>query len=88
VLACAMVTCLSLCLRHGLWAGRWSVWECRVVLRGMSMHRRVLSVHFRKDVSLHACAIGGLFLSSSRCSVVMWRLRQGFLSSYYSGALS
>jgi hypothetical protein len=45
------------------------------------MHRRVFSVHFRKDESLHACAIGGLFLSSSRSSVDMWRLRYGFLSS-------
>jgi hypothetical protein len=54
VLACAKETCVSLCLRHGLWAGRWSVWECRVVLRGMAMHRRVLSVHFLR-VSTCVC---------------------------------
>jgi hypothetical protein len=43
----------------------------RVVLRRMSMPRKVLSVHFRMLVSLHACAIGGLFLLSSRSSVVL-----------------
>jgi hypothetical protein len=53
----------------GLVAGQSG--KSRVMLRGMSMHHRVLSVHFRKDVSLHACAIGGLFLSSSRSSVDM-----------------
>jgi hypothetical protein len=53
----------------GLVAGQFG--KPRVVLRGMSMLSRVLSVHFRKDMSVHACAIGGLFLLSSRISVDM-----------------
>jgi hypothetical protein len=44
------------------------LWDSRNVLRGVSMHRWVLSRHFMKDLSLHACAIGSLFLSSSRSS--------------------
>jgi hypothetical protein len=66
---------MNSCLRHGLWAGRWSVWDKLCRAEGHSMHRRVFSVHFRKHESLHACAIGGLYLSSSSSSVDMWRLR-------------
>jgi hypothetical protein len=44
----------------GLVAGQFG--KSCVVLRGMSMHGRVFSVHFRKDVSLHACAIGALLV--------------------------
>jgi hypothetical protein len=40
----------------------------RNVLRGVSMHRRVLLRHFMKDLSLHARAMGILFYSSSRSS--------------------
>jgi hypothetical protein len=63
----------------GLVAGR--LWDSRVVQRGVSMHLSVLSRHFMKDVSLHACAIGGLYLSSSRRSVDMWRLARVFLAA-------
>jgi hypothetical protein len=48
----------------GLVVGK--LWDSLIVLRGVSMHRGVLSRHFMKDFSLHACAIGRLFLSSSR----------------------
>jgi hypothetical protein len=51
------------------------LWDSRVVRRDVSMHHGVLSRHFMKGVSLHACAIGGLFLSSSRNSVDMSRPR-------------
>jgi hypothetical protein len=63
----------------GLVVGR--LWDSRVVRRGMSMHPGVLSRHFMRDVSLHACAIGGLILSFSRCSVDMWRLARDFLAA-------
>jgi hypothetical protein len=32
------------------------LWDCCVMLRGVSMHGAVLSRHFKKDLSLHACA--------------------------------
>jgi hypothetical protein len=52
----------------GLVAGQF--WKPRVVLRGMSMPGRVLSVHFRKDMSVHACAIGGLVIFKNFCRYV------------------
>jgi hypothetical protein len=63
----------------GLVVGR--LWDNRVVRRGVSMHLGVLSRHCMKDVSLHTCAIGGLYLSSSRRSVDMWRLARVYLDS-------
>jgi hypothetical protein len=43
-------------------------WDSRNVLRGVSRRRGVSSRHFMKDWSLRACAIGRLFMSSSRSS--------------------
>jgi hypothetical protein len=42
--------------------------DSRIVQTGISMHRRVFSMQFMKDLSLYACAVGRLFLSSSRSS--------------------
>jgi hypothetical protein len=50
----------------GLAAGQ--LWDSRVVLRDMSMHHGVLSRCFMKNLSIQACAIGGLFFLSSRSS--------------------
>jgi hypothetical protein len=58
---------------RGLVVGR--LWDSRVVRTGVSVHPGVLSRHFMKDLSLHECTIGRLFLSTSRSSVDMWRLR-------------
>jgi hypothetical protein len=33
------------------------LWDSRIVLRSVSIHRGVLSRHFMKDLSLHTCAI-------------------------------
>jgi hypothetical protein len=60
----------------GLVVGR--LWESRVVLSGVSMHHWVLSRHYMKDLSLHACAIDIFFLISSRSYVVMWKFSLGF----------
>jgi hypothetical protein len=32
------------------------LWDSRVGLRGVSMHREVLSRHLMADLSVHACA--------------------------------
>jgi hypothetical protein len=53
-MACGLVVC--------------QLWDSCIVLRGVSMRRWVLSRHFMKDWSVHACGIGRLFLSSSRRS--------------------
>jgi hypothetical protein len=42
------------------------LWDSRIVLRGVSMPRGILSRHFMKDLFLHACASGSLFFSSSK----------------------
>jgi hypothetical protein len=44
------------------------------------MQHGVLSRHFMKDVSLHACAIGELIVSS-RSSVDMWGLARVFFAA-------
>jgi hypothetical protein len=41
-------------------------WDSCIVLKGMSLHCRVLSRHFMKALSLHAIAIGRLVFSFSR----------------------
>jgi hypothetical protein len=50
----------------GLVAGQ--LCNSHVVIRGVPMHRKVLSRHSLKELSLQACAIEGLFLISPRCS--------------------
>jgi hypothetical protein len=44
------------------------LWDSRIVRKGVSMHHGVLSRHLVKDLSLHARAIGRLFVLSSRSS--------------------
>jgi hypothetical protein len=68
VLDCAGVQARVLAedMACGLVAGQ--IWDGRVVLTGVSMHRGVLSRHSMRELSLHACPIGGLFIISSRRS--------------------
>jgi hypothetical protein len=63
----SVLRCLAGVLAEGMACGLvvGQLWDSRIVLRGVSMHRGVLSRHFMRDLSLHACAIGRLFLTST-----------------------
>jgi hypothetical protein len=57
--------CMHVLLRAWLGLPLGQLWHSRIVLRGVSTHRGILSRHFVNGMSLPAGAIGRLLVSSS-----------------------